>query len=396
MPKFDVVPQNVIFAKWVGYLALIDLLFFPYFQPIIIPYSLPLIMFGFIFLDVKIAKDYYYWLYVLITVGVLVSLSISFLLPPYSKFASYNLKSAFQLLTAFFYFFYYRWLTKKSQLNITPILAFFVAWFVFLGLLFLSDPVETNHLISNIYGRLINSDESVLYDFRFTYIFQDPNTGIYFFLIVLAYLLMAIKNTYLILLLVTIGGLMVLICQSTGGLYSYSLILLVLYLKKIIKSILSVKKIFIVIFAVIVLSWLYSYFIFQTQDNTVIKYSIERLSGSSDRLPEGGGRFHHWSALYKKLIPYPFGRGYTLYDEGRIKPPHSDFFGLLYRYGFIALIACIFFFFSKYRKVAPLLIPVAITFLINSLIDEEKLFALFLSLLAIGITVAPQHEKYDH
>lgn len=381
--------QRIVVAKWIGYLSLIDLLIFPYFQLIIIPYSLPLIMFGFILLDFKIAKDYYLKLYAIISGAVLISLTISLFLPPYSDYAVVNIKSAFQLLTSFFYFFYFRQLCKKTVLHINPILIVFIVWFILLGIMFLQSPVDANRLIAAIYGRLVNSEETVLYDFRFCYMFQDPNTAIYFFLVALAPLLMFAKSAFSLLVLLMAGGFMVLLCQSTGGLASYSAMVFALLLGKKLLPSFSLKKT--LAFSLIFISLVGAgfHFLEQMKDNVVVDFAVKRLSVENDRYEGGGGRFKHWSALYNNLTPLPLGRGYTLYLNGYIEPPHSDFFGLLYRYGFLTLIPCMLFFFNKYRKFSPLLIPAAVTFAVNTLLDEQKLLALFLSLLAIVVTVKP-------
>lgn len=395
MHTFDVAPQKIIVAKWIGYLALIDLLLFPYFQLIIVPYSLPLITLGFFLLDLRIKRDYYIELYILIGGAVFTSLAISIFLPPYSEFIVNNTKYAFQFLTSFFYFFYFRCLTKRTQLNITPIIIIFIVWFTLLGIMFLNTPLYTNELIRSIYGRLVSSEYITIEDFRFSYVFSDPNTGIYFFLTAIAPLLMSAKKNSFRLMLLTVGALMVLISQSTGGLSAYCLMTIVLIFDKKMRTFLSFKKLLVFLLTAIAFSWLYFYFMNLMQDNIIVEAAFKRLSGEGDRLEGGGGRFKHWSALYNNLLPLPFGRGYTLYEQATdyIRPPHSDFFGLLYRYGFVALIPSLFFFFGKYQKVAPLLIPAAMAFAINSLLDEQKLFALFLSLLAVGITVTPQQNK---
>ena len=88
--------------------------------------------------------------------------------------------------------------------------------------------------------------------------------------------------------------------------------------------------------------------------------------------------------MISNITIYPFGRGYTLFiDQSPIRP-HSDHIRIFYSYGLICYILVIYLFFKNIFNVKFLfIIPAFIAFSINSLIDEQKLFALFLIILAI-------------
>ena len=377
--------RKILLAKWIGYFALVDLLIFPYFQVMIIPYSLPLIVIGFILLGAKLKPDNHLKLYLVILGTVIFSLIISIFWEPYSNYIIKNIKHALQFLTSFFYFFYFINLTKKIQLNIRPILFVFIIWFALLGIMFINDPINTNELISKIYGRLINSEENLLKDFRYCYIFSDPNTGIYFFLVAISPVIMFAEKSSHTIFIFILGAIMVVLSQSSGGAISYCLMLIAFLLSKKNTFSLSIKTIGMCLVSILIISGLYLFFM-NSANNFLIELAINRLLGDSDRYAEGGGRFYHWAFIYNNFSILPFGRGYTLYHNGQIRPPHSDFVGMIYRYGFVSLVPSLLFFFRTYKITGLLLIPALITFLVNSLLDEQKLFALFLSLLAIVIS----------
>ena len=52
-------PEKLIIAKWIGYFALVDLLFLPYFQKFIIPFSLPVILLSMLLCGMRIKNDNY-------------------------------------------------------------------------------------------------------------------------------------------------------------------------------------------------------------------------------------------------------------------------------------------------------------------------------------------------
>jgi len=99
---------------------------------------------------------------------------------------------------------------------------------------------------------------------------------------------------------------------------------------------------------------------------------------------KAGGRFRIWSELFH-LFPLPIGKGYNIYipELSKIRSPHSDLFGMIYRYGFLSLIPLIYFFYKKFKSSYYIMIPALITFLINSLFDSQKLLILFFILTTV-------------
>ena len=71
--------------------------------------------------------------------------------------------------------------------------------------------------------------------------------------------------------------------------------------------------------------------------------------------------------------------------DGVVDRPHSDFIRFLFSYGVVALIPASMYFFSRLLTWPALVMPALMAFLINSLIDEQKLLSLFLCLLAVSV-----------
>ena len=78
-------PRKVRIAKWVGYFALIDLLFLPYFQSIILPISLPVILLVMLWLRIEIKRDHYFNMYLILCLFSMLSVF-------YSLYLSYSLR----------------------------------------------------------------------------------------------------------------------------------------------------------------------------------------------------------------------------------------------------------------------------------------------------------------
>src|SRR5215470_2942289 len=113
-------PLRLAVAKWAGYLALVDLLFLPYFQGIIIPYGLPMLLLVGALVGLKIEQDRYFFAFLLVSVAAISSFLVSMVLS--EAWMVENLKRVIQLLSSFVYFFYFRWIARKVKLDITPII----------------------------------------------------------------------------------------------------------------------------------------------------------------------------------------------------------------------------------------------------------------------------------
>jgi hypothetical protein len=380
-------PNRWRLAKMVGYLAIIDLLLLPYFQLFIIPLSLPLLILAWPVVRMRIKPDGYAALFVLIALTVLISSAWSIFLPHSATYLAENVKRALQLLSSFVYFFYFRWLVAHVRLNPSPIIVLFVLWFAGLALVFLVKPIETTELLRIVYGRLVSSEEVVAAHFRFPYLFTDPNTAAYFFLIATGPLLLARRTFKSTVAIIAIMGICTLLTQSRGAILALMLMILARIYPpdRFLASVLDVRKAIALGLIVAVCIGAIVYFAeFAQESNKVARLAYDRLFESED-YASGGTRFENWAHIASHLLPLPFGRGYALLIEGNLEYPHSDLLRLVYSYGWISVLPVLAFLFRRSLSFATLVIPAFIAFMINTLIDEQKLLSLFLALLAICV-----------
>ena len=371
--------------KYLSFFVFIDLLLLPYFQFLIMPISLPLVIASFFVLNVKVVKDKFLVLFLIITATIIISIIISFILPKGIENAIVNIKYAIQLITTFSYFFFFSYVIKHINLNIKPILVLFIIWYTICICMFLYNPGYSAEFLQNIYGKLVNSEDILMTDLRFSYIFQDPNTAMYFYLIAISTVLSLKRNSGFFWLLVILSLIILILGQSKGNLFAFAL--MVIYVIYRDTTDVGIRPRNIVILGLMFLFFTFGFLYYQSMvdENVFVKYSYERLFGDKDIYLEGGGRLEIWKKFVNNFYPLPLGRGYSLFINNQDHSPHSDLLRLLYSYGFIAMTSVVLFIFGKIKNILHLIIPTLIAFSINTLLDEQKLFGLFLSVLAIEL-----------
>jgi hypothetical protein len=165
--------------------------------------------------------------------------------------------------------------------------------------------------------------------------------------------------------------------QSTGGLFSFIFIILIYFYNLIVRVNLK-KRVLIISTLILIASAVFSILYYFNDKNVFIKYFLDRIFNTDERIDSGGGRFAIWLELFY-LFPYPIGIGYNLFipELSKVRSPHSDFFGMLFRYGPFSLIPIIFYFIKIFKSSYYIIIPSLVTFFINSLFDDQKLILLF-------------------
>jgi hypothetical protein len=380
-------PQRLVLAKWLGYFMLVDLLFLPYFQLLIMPFSLPIVFGWLVFGGVKLRSNKYLALLFFLSLGVAVSLGISIFDARLAEYQMENLKRAVQLLSTFAYFFFFLWLAREVDLRIQGIAAMFLVWFALLATAFYLDPTGASETIRLFYGRLVTSEETLSLHLRFPYQFTDPNTAAYFFLIAVAPLMTSRRSGLAFAILTAVVVSLLFLTQSKGALMALALmVLLTLYPPdQFMKAIFSVRRTLVLLLLVLIAYFAFVWLTDIFDSNTLLKRAYERIFESQDQIASGGSRFGIWAYFAENFTPLPFGRGFILLIGGISERPHSDFVRMTFSYGVIALVAIVVFLFGRLRSFPAVIIPGLMAFLINSLIDEQKLFALYLSLLAIQL-----------
>lgn len=364
-------------------LILLDLMIIPYLQIIIIPLSLIPVAWLFSISRDGSIHDTDFRIFVAIVICATLSTAFSPFFLNDENYIINNIKYLVQLISSFFYFFVFKSISKNNETNFNIIIIpiyIFITWYTILLLFYFSDPYTTTDLLKNIYGRTTVEYSDFLNDLRFPYLFSDPNTAIYFYLLGVSFLNFLRPSLKNLIILILGGGLATLAAQSTGGIMAYLVILIWIIINFMRIKIVNILPYALVIFiiGIIFFSFLSELEYFQNLQTL----SLDRLS-NEDRYSGGGGRMYHWSNVMS-LTPWPLGRGYTLYSEGNILPPHSDILGTIYRYGFLSTILFANFLFFRDKRFTVFSVAIIVPFAINAVIEDQKIFALYLAL--IGYT----------
>lgn len=367
---------------FLAYFALLDILVLPYLQLFIMPISLPFILFYFVLDDFKIKNDLDFKLISGLCLCAIISTVFSFLNLNLQAFYIDNIKYVLQLITTFLFFYFFKNLEYINKRKILYIVNFFFFFIFILVAYFMYKPLDSIEFIKTFYGRTTVLEEDFLMDLRFSYLFSDPNSAAYFTLMTFGYFLHNYETKFNFFLVFLIVLIVILLTQSSGALAAFAIMLLA-FTYKTFKDSFKIKYL-IVVFSILLSLVIITTKLIENKNEIMLVESVyDRTFNSSDRIDSGGGRFHHWNALFS-MYPLPFGRGYTLFDEGFIKKPHSDILGLIYRYGFLSLLFFLVFLFRHFRENIYIFIPALICIGINAMLEDQKLFGLFLILIVIN------------
>lgn len=387
-------------AQLIGYVALLDVLFVPYFPLVIMPYSLPLVT-GVLLCTARLrwTREIGWWL--VLAVCVFASAALSALYRDQVTFLE-NTKRSFQLMSTFVYYFYFRWLAARSRLRLSGILgaflAVFCAWLVFWTL----DPARTAGWLAVLYPTSAFSSEADVFFRRFPYAFTDPNTAAYFLLVAGGFLVAyARKLSVVQLLLIGCAEVAAMIgTQSRGGMVALGVVLaLALYYHRgaVLTSPVRVVVVGMIAVALVVTGWIW--LSAQVGDHTpigqLLRLLTTRLSGDHGAWQGGGGRTgkYEWVVTAHTLLP--LGRGFLLLRDGSNFAPHSDHLRFLYSYGIVAWGIALGLLFRRVRGAYTFVVPAFVAFSINSLVDEQKLFALYLIALAVWTSSRQREETSE-
>jgi len=380
-------------ATLIAIIAYIDLLFLPYFQAVIIPYSLPLVLVG-IFLMGKVmfppnTKVAIFCLALL----MVVSLVIGFFLPQSAPYAVENIKRLMQFLTSFLYLVFFFAVARhyKIESSLRIISLVFLAYFFVLLAWFFLDPVAVNAMMRQIYGRLVTPADVALIHFRFAYLFKDPNTAGYFLLLAVLPWLILCKNTIFRVAVVFLCVVIAIFIQSRGALLGLILatflwafpgrwLMFRFYVRDIYGLLKGLSIIFVVGMVMTVL--VFRFF----GDMPIFDMSLDRVTDIAS-YEHGGLRFEIWREYVTELTLLPMGSGHIFNTEYGEFFPHSDFLRLIYSYGFIAAGIFLWLFIRIGWRYPLILMPAFMAFGVNSLIDEQKLFGLFLATLGVFLGI---------
>jgi hypothetical protein len=97
----------------------------------------------------------------------------------------------------------------------------------------------------------------------------------------------------------------------------------------------------------------------------------------------GGGRSGKYHYFVENFNFLPIGSGYHLRQNGEEFRPHSDLIRINLSYGVLALPLLLYFVFPRRKSQALLFVVFLVPFLINTVIDDYRLFGMYLLLFGI-------------
>lgn len=285
---------------------------------------------------------------------------------------SENIKRIIQFLFLFFILLFdYKALDYELIFNwLRRFFSVYYAVVLFFLILFFYDYSRYSYLIKVIYPEalpmlLVNFENQ-----RFSFHFTDPNAMGYLIVMVLAFQLVLVSSLREHILFFILALIIVLATLSRGALISYALVFATYYFFLGWRS-----KLFIIICSLMAIGLII--FLSGAFIDNYLNVMLERANAEAGL---GGGRLDIWY-YFLENINYNFfwGHGYMLEHNGKLIQPHSDLIRIIQSYGLLSCI--IFFLFLKGFCIRHLMLLFAflIPFLINTVIDDYRLFGIFLT-----------------
>ncbi|MCX5831446.1 MAG: O-antigen ligase family protein [Deltaproteobacteria bacterium] len=380
------------------YFIVIDLLFFPYVPFFVMPMSLPFVVAA-LFLGTESPCHNAISLLYLFSVCVVISV-IAGLIFYGDESMLEDFKRAGQLLSSFAYYLYFKSSLKKRAFDPTNILIFFIFSQLFLIFFFYNNPDGFSVLRIKMAPATAGTVEHIYKHFRYTYFFSDPNTVAYFSLVCAFFVLHTHSSIILKWCMLLISCLIIVATNSRGAvLCMAALISLSLYRVfrgRISVSLTLLKKNICGIFVLVMV-----FTIFAATDTGKMSFEtmeavytlFEQRSGAAEYYESGGEtRLDIWHNIVSTYVPSFFGWGYSF-----LGTPHTDHLRMIYSYGIVAYGILLYLVFRFILVPGfEFLIPAFMAFSINSLIDEQKFFALVLSLVAVAQVTVGDSNRMKH
>lgn len=283
-----------------------------------------------------------------------------------------NAKRVLQLITVFAYYYSFVKIKLDNQ-RVLSILWVFATYIFIATACYASAPRETAEVFWGLYPESLGSEKEALHYLRFQYIFQDPNSHAYFLALILG-MIVVLEKSDLIKALAFVGFLpMIMATQSRGGLLAYAS-LVVLYVVELDVS--YVRKVSYISLLVLVIS---TVAINLNSEFQLIELLLNRSNYEDDL---GGGRAGKYIYFFNNMNFFPWGVGHYLEVGGYEFKPHSDLIRVIQSYGFVVAGFFVYVLWPRKRYELYLLVPIAICMLINTAINDYRIFGLYLLLLS--------------
>lgn len=366
------------------YLSIIDIFFLPYLPFVSVSISV-------FFIAIWIVKNVR--VFCSNTKGTLFLIMVFFMLIStlYSKFYSgetkfdtslaTSIKRFFQYSICLSYYFFFISFFRKRKFNVCLLLHIFIFYVFLLSIIWKAfpsnyaqikykiNPVD-NHTIRFLYG---------LVEYRFNYLWTDPNNLAYLIGGITAFLILKDNSLWRKFLSMCLSFVIIVFTASIGGLLVFILVLFCLFLLNLRKRIFNRKLIilissFLIVLFVLILISNYDFGIFQNLKKRWLVYDSNR-DFSGGRLEDIKTTLKYFNPIFLIL-----GSGHEGFSS------ENGHLYLICMYGFIAYCLFFYLFFFKHGKQQwkdyIWIFSFFVAFSVNIAIGEFKWLSIYLFLLA--------------
>lgn len=389
--------------KFIFYFAIIDILFFPYIWFLSTNYSLPIVCVWILakFKEIKNTKEFK--ISIILVIFMILSTVLSFIFYPKALVSGeeiwiQNIKMMIQYSSYLLYYMMFIYCIKKYDIKLKNIFLTFLAFAVILAVIYCIN----KNIFANIKSFWNNVDSYTIWfkegkeiQYRYNFMWTDPNNPAYAFVALMAFMLLNIKTNIYEKIFISFSTILLLICSmSTGGVLSFILVLIAMFifafLPKIKEFKITKKGVITIISSILLIGLIIIFLMWQLKDNTIYKEAITRIIGNTD---EGSSsRFDIWfrilsnKNIFGNILLGSGGRQVIMAD-GSIIAPHNGHLYFIYAYGMIFYLVFMYEFFRKRVSIKHYIfeIPIIIGFTINTMVGEQKFVILYLLLYAMSI-----------
>jgi hypothetical protein len=372
MERFYIIKKESLIDFFIVFF-IFDLLFLPNFLA-----STPVSFFLLVLMSplLFLIKKRYLLLYLLLLIVMLASVING--LTVYSVGTEDNLKRLMQMALVLALIFLN--FEKVNFLLVERLINKLVLVFIFYLLIFLIFSLIIPDLYVSVMGVLSPNSIGMITAnvemFRFSYMFSDPNTLGYLLVFVAIYHLFYVRNTKITLFVFFIIFILVLSTQSRGALLAFICVSSLIVLSRTRLSLNTIR----VSFFILVFSSLFV-LIFQDFFSFIID-AFEKRSEIEESMGTGlgGGRDKKYYYFLNNFSFNLYGVGYSLFIDGLEFRPHSDLIRIVLSYGFFFFILFSSLFVPNNFRNTILLFSFMFPFLLNSVVDDYRLFGVFVML----------------
>lgn len=373
------------------WLVLIDILFFPYFNVVVIPYSYFVIL-GWVVKNRRyISRTKELKPFLVCMALMLVSTLIGIVVNAQYGVLADNLKRLIQYYFVFGYYFFFKYYFEKYEFDLKRTLFCFVCFVAAFAVLFNANTVLFGEITTfwnpgNAYNLQMIEDSTFIGVFRYNFIWTDPNniayaiTGIVIFIFMFTETGLAEK-----VLLIFINIFVLISCMSSGGWINFALTYLAYFIYVIMKSEklfseivkVNLRAMFFFI-AVCVLVICFRNYIMEFLQSDVATFSFERFETNEQSRTAIWGKILQGDNIFKYIF---LGKGSEIYINGKGVATHSGHLYWVYAYGFVSYFIMMKYFFSigfkQFYRYIPL-VSFFLCFTVNTMVGEQKLFIILI------------------